>query len=166
VAANLGALMARQARTVLVIDTDIERQSLSAVTHVRSTPGLVDVLTGGVEWAAAVRAVVVGRGRSMDVLPGGAFGARGVLDAAAPEFASLLAHVRRRYECVLLSSPLSRAGELSAAASGAGGVIVTVRAARTHHRVIGPLAALIRGRGLLLRGLVLWERADPSLVSA
>ncbi|HKV50882.1 MAG TPA: hypothetical protein VJO52_06735 [Gemmatimonadaceae bacterium] len=165
VAANLGAVAARHVRTVLVIDTDVERQSLSSVTRVRGTPGLVDVLAGRVEWAATVRSVVVDRDRTIDVLPSGAFGAHEALDAMTPDVLQLLEHVRRRYDCVLLSAPLSSTGAMSATATLASPVIV-VRIARTPIRALERLTGLIRGRGARLRGILMWNRGEPIAVSA
>ncbi len=165
VAANLGAVAARHVRTVLVIDTDVERQSLSSVTRLRGTPGLVDVLAGRVEWAAAVRSVVVDRDQTVDVLPSGAFGAHETLDAMTAGVAQLLEHVRRRYDCVLMNAPLSGDGALSLTATLASPVVV-VRTARTSLRVLDGLAGLIRGRGGRIRGILMWSRGEPIAVSA
>lgn len=165
VAANLGAVAARQVRDVLVIDTDIERQSLSSATRVRGTPGLVDVLAGRVEWAAAVRSVVVDRDRTLDVLPSGAFGAHQAMDSMTADVTQVLEHVGRRYDCVLLSAPLSSAGGLSLTATLASPVVV-VRRSRTSVRALEGLTGLIRDRGCPVRGLLMWNRGEPVALSA
>ena len=165
VSANLGAVAARQVRNVLVIDTDVERQSLSSVTRVRGTPGLVDVLAGRVEWAAAVRSVVVDRDRTLDVLPSGAFGAHEALDLMMAEVTQLLEHVSRRYDCVLLSIPVSSVGALSLTAT-LGSPVVVVRRARTSVRSLQGLTGLIRDRGCGMRGILMWNRGEPIAVSA
>lgn len=165
VTANLGAVVARQVRDVLVIDTDVERQSLSSVTRVRGTPGLVDVLAGRVEWAAAVRSVVVDRDRTLDVLPSGAFGAHEALDSMTADVTQLLEHVSRRYDCVLLSAPLSSAGGLSLTAT-LGSPVVVVRRARTPVRSLSGLTGLLRDRGCRVRGILMWSRGEPIAVSA
>jgi len=164
VAANLGAVAARQVRNVLVIDTDVERQSLSSVTRVRGTPGLVDVLEGRVEWAAAVRSVVVDRDRTLDVLPGGAFGAHEAMDSMIASVTQVLEHVGRRYDCVLLSAPLSSTGGLSLTAT-LGSPVVVVRRARTSVRCLDGLTSLIRDRGNQIRGILMWNRGEPIAVS-
>lgn len=165
VAANLGAVAARHVRTVLVIDADVERQSLSSVTRVRGTPGLLDVLAGRIEWPTAVRSVVIDRDRTLDVLPSGAFGAHEALNAMGADVAQLLEHVRRRYDCVLLNAPVSNAGGLSVTATLASTVVV-VRTARTPVRVLDVLTGLIRGRGGRIRGILMWGRGEPIAVSA
>lgn len=165
VAANLGAIAARHVRNVLVIDTDVERQSLSSVTRVRATPGLLDVVAGRVEWAAAVRSVVVDRDRTLDVLPSGAFGAHGAMDSMSADVTQVLEHVGRRYDCVLLSAPLSSTGDLSLTAT-LGSPVVVVRRARTRVRSLNGLAGLIRDRGSQIRGILMWNRGEPIAVSA
>ena len=160
VAANLGAVAARQVRDVLLIDTDVERQSLSSVTRLPGTPGLVDVLAGRLDWAAVVRSVTVGRDRTLDVLPSGAFGAHEALDSMIADVSELLEHVGRRYDCVLLSAPMSRAGELGLAATVATPVVV-VRVARTPVSSLGRLTGLIRDRGAHSRGILMWNRGEP-----
>ena len=165
VSANLGAVAARQVRNVLVIDTDVERQSLSSVTRVRGTPGLVDVLAGRVEWPAAVRSVVVDRDRTLDILPSGAFGAHEGLDSMTADVTQLLEHVSRRYDCVLLSVPVSSAGALSLTAT-LGSPVVVVRRARTSVRSLHGLTGLIRDRGCRMRGILMWNRGEPIAVSA
>jgi MinD-like ATPase involved in chromosome partitioning or flagellar assembly len=149
----------------LVIDTDVERQSLSSVTRVRGTPGLLDVLAGRVEWAAAVRSVVVDRDRTLDVLPSGAFGAHEGLDSMITDVAQLLEHVGRRYDCVLLSAPLSSGGGLSLTAT-LGSPVLVVRRARTPVRSLVGLTGLIRDRGCQIRGALMWCRGEPIAVSA
>jgi hypothetical protein len=165
VAANLGAVAARQVRNVLVIDTDVERQSLSSVTRVRGTPGLLDVLEGRVEWAAAVRSVVVDRDRTLDVLPSGAFGAHEAMDSMTAAVAQVLEHVARRYDCVLLSAPLSSTGGLSLTAT-LGSPVVVVRRAHTSVRSLDRLTSLIGDRGCQMRGILMWNRGEPIAVSA
>jgi len=165
VAANLGAVAARQVRNVLVIDTDVERQSLSSVTRVRGTPGLLDVLEGRVEWAAAVRSVVVDRDRTLDVLPSGAFGAHEAMDSMTAAVTQLLEHVGRRYDCVLLSAPLSSTGGLSLTAT-LGSAVVVVRRAHTSVRSLDGLTSLIGDRGSQMRGILMWNRGEPIAVSA
>jgi len=164
VAANLGAVAARQVRNVLVIDTDVERQSLSSVMRVRGTPGLVDVLEGRVEWAAAVRSVVVDRDRTLDVLPGGAFGGHEAMDSMIASVTQVLEHVGRRYDCVLLSAPLASTGGLSLTAT-LGSPLVVVRRARTSVRCLDEVKTLIRDRGSKMRGILMWNRGEPIAVS-
>ena len=129
-----------------------------------ATPGLLDVLEGRVEWAAAVRSVVVDRDRTLDVLPSGAFGAQEAMDSMIASVTQVLEHVGRRYDCVLMSAPLSSTGGLSLTAT-LGSPVVVVRRARTSVRCLDGLTSLIRDRGNQIRGILMWNRGEPIAVS-
>ena len=166
VAANLAAAVARQVRTTLLVDADFETHSLATITRVPREPGLANVIAGDVDWAAAVRSVVVDRDRTMDVIPGGSFGlmpsGRGRrLDAADTGLADILERVSRRYECVVVSMPISRHGTMPIPTSARMPAIVCVRTARTRVLGLTELMTALRAHGAVIRGLVIWERDDP-----
>jgi Mrp family chromosome partitioning ATPase len=166
VAANLAAAVARQVRTTLLVDSDFETHSLATITRVPREPGLANVIAGEVDWPAAVRSVVVDRDRTMDVIPGSSFGfmpsGRGRrLDAADAGLAGILERVSRRYECVVVSMPISRQGNIPIPASARMPAIVCVRTARTRVLGLQELMAALRSHGAVVRGTVVWERDDP-----
>ena len=166
VAANLAAAIARQVRTTLLVDADFETHSLATITRVPREPGLANVILGEVDWAAAVRSVVVDRDRTMDVIPGGSFGlmpsGRGRrLDSADAGLADILERVSRRYECVVVSMPISRHGTMPIPASARMPAVVCVRTARTRVLGLEELMTVLRSHGAVVRGLVIWERDDP-----
>jgi Mrp family chromosome partitioning ATPase len=166
VAANLAAAVARQVRTTLLVDADFETHSLATITRVPREPGLANVISGDVEWAAAVSSVVVDRDRTMDVLPGGSFGlmpsGKGRrLDAADEGLAEVLERVSRRYECVVVSMPISRHGTIPIPTSARMPAVVCVRTGRTRMNGLSEVMAALRDHGALVRGLVIWDRDDP-----
>jgi Mrp family chromosome partitioning ATPase len=166
VAANLAAAVARQVRTTLLVDADFETHSLATITRVRREPGLANVISGEAEWATAVSSVVVDRDRTMDVLPGGSFGlmpsGRGRrLDAADAGLAEILERVSRRYECVVVSMPISRHGTIPIPTSARMPAVVCVRTGRTRVNGLSEVMAALREHGALVRGLVIWDRDDP-----
>ena len=174
VAANLAAAVARQVRNTILVDADFETHSLATVTRVPREPGLAGVIAGDVEWASAISAVVVGRDRTMDVLPGGSFSSaqsgkrrererESGREAAAEDvgLASVLERVARRYECVVVSMPISRHGTMPIPASARMPAVVCVRTARTRVLGLGELMGALREHGASVRGLVVWEREDP-----
>jgi Mrp family chromosome partitioning ATPase len=170
VAANLAAAVARQVRTTLLMDADFETHSLATITRVPPEPGLANVISGEVDWAAAVRSVVVDRDRTMDVIPGGSFGfmpsGRGRrLDAADAGLAEVLERVSRRYECVVVSMPISRHGTMPIPTSERMPAVVCVRTSRTRVLGLEELMAALRAHGAAVRGLVVWERDDPLVAS-
>lgn len=163
VAANLAATAARQARTTLLVDTDVAAHPVADVVRTRPTPGMVDVLARDIDWPEAITSVVVGRDRTMDVLPSGVL-ERGAPGAATGDaLARTLAHFTRRYECVVVSAPAPRSGDaqLVVSAPDAGAVIVCVCTARTRVAAFRTLLDSLRAREAPLRGIVVWDRNDP-----
>ncbi|HET7553101.1 MAG TPA: hypothetical protein VFK04_17545 [Gemmatimonadaceae bacterium] len=170
VAANLAAAVARQVRTTLLVDADFETNSLATITRVPREPGLAKVIAGDVDWSAAVSSVVVDRDRTMDVIPGGSFGlmpsGRGRrLDSADAGLADILERVSRRYECVVVSMPISRHGTMPIPTSARMPAVVCVRTARTRVLGLEELMAALHAHGAVVRGLVIWERDDPLVAS-
>jgi Mrp family chromosome partitioning ATPase len=170
VAANLAAAVARQVRTTLLVDADFETHSLATITRVPREPGLANVIVGEIDWPAAVSSVVVDRDRTMDVIPGGSFGLlpsgrRRRLDAADAGLADILERVSRRYECVVVSMPISRHGTMPIPTSARMPAVVCVRTARTRVLGLAELMSALRAHGAVVRGLVIWERDDPLVAS-
>jgi Mrp family chromosome partitioning ATPase len=159
VAANLAAVAARQPRATLLVDTDAETHAVAAVTRVRHTPGLTDVLELRLDWSEAITAMVVGRDRTMDVLPSGvAASAPGGVDDGAPEmFRVAMAHLERRYDTVVVSAPASS----TTTPATVGPVILCARVGRTSIAALTALATGVTARGASVQGLVLWDMSDP-----
>lgn len=166
VAANLAAVVARQVRTTLLVDADAPSRSASIVTRTRAPRGLQDVLAGRVEWSEVIRSVVVGRERTMDVLPAGPLGSGASLSASRNALSQLMQHLARRYECVIVSAPRSGQGAIPAATGVVREVIVCVRTGRTSLEMLHQLLSALAPDGAKLRGIVLWDREDPTPLSA
>lgn len=161
VAANLAAAVARQVRTTLLVDTDFETHSLATITRVPHEPGLAGVISGEVEWASAVSAVVVDRDRTMDVLPGGSFGSTPAARGTDAGLAGVLERVARRYECVVVSMPISRHGTIPIPSGERMPAVVCVRTGRTRVLGLAELMTTLRSHGAAVRGVVVWDRDDP-----
>lgn len=166
VAANLATAAAHTARATLLLDTDFDARSVSSVLRVRAEPGIAEVLARRLHWSAAVVPSIVGRNRSVDVLPAGTFKGGGSLASAAESFAAEVANIARRYDTLLISAPLSRRGAVSAAAAAVPDAIICVRSARTSVRVLQRIVDEARRDGARLRGLVIWEVDEPRLPAA
>lgn len=162
VAANLAAVAARQPRATLLVDTDIETHAVAAVAHVASAPGLTDVLDERVEWPETIAAVLVGRDRTIDVLPSGmGFAGMSALDAAVDAFRDELAHLGRRYDTVVVNIAAPRGGAPPALASAVRTAVVCACVGRTRLATLATLIARLEAQGIGIRGLVLWESPEP-----
>jgi Mrp family chromosome partitioning ATPase len=160
VAGNLAAIAARTGRSTLLLDTDFLIQPVAKMMGMPATPGVADVLAHRLGWAGAITSVLVSRGRSIDVLPSGVLA--GTLQAVAEEFGSEVERLSRRYETVVLSASTPEQGTMTVAAGAVGEVVICVRRGRSTHASLRALLAALEASGARMRGLVLWDRADPS----
>jgi Mrp family chromosome partitioning ATPase len=165
VAANLAAAAAHTARNVLVVDTDFDTRSLSAVLRVRDVPGLAEVLARRVAWTDVLGAALVGRERIVDVLPAGAVKGGATLASATGALHEELDRLARRYDCLIVSAPASPRGAVGASAGAMGDVILCARVGRTAIRVLQRLLIETRDAGARVRGIVLWEADDPAIAA-
>ena len=132
--------------------------------HVPPAPGLADVLDQRIEWPEAISAMLAARDRTIDVLPSGvaSTGSRALDDGAVALLRHELAHLGRRYETVIVSIPASPDGSAPAAAGAVDMAIICACVGRTRLATLAELAARVVAGGTTIRGLVLWEMADPA----
>jgi Mrp family chromosome partitioning ATPase len=160
VAANLAAIAARSGRPTLLLDTDFRVQPVAKMVGIPATPGVADVLAQRVAWAGAVTSVLVSRGRSIDVLPSGML--TGTLQAVTEQFSTEVDHLTRRYETVVVSASTPEQGTITVAAGAVGEVVICLRRGRSTHASLRAVLAALEASGARVRGIVLWDRADPA----
>ena len=156
---NLAVAAAHQARHALVIDADVTVHSVSAALHVPPAPGATESLTGEVEWPEVIVHAVVGRDRTIDVIPAGR--RRGTGEVAARTLRDAVAHLARRYDTVVVSAPWLREVPLEDTVSASPGIVVVARTGRTTAVGLKRLVAAIRRAGGTVRGIVAWDAPDP-----
>jgi len=160
VAANLAAIAARSGRPTLLLDTDFRIQPVAKMMGVPPTPGVADVLAQRVSWAGALASVLVSRGRSIDVLPSGML--TGTLQAVTEQFSSEIDHLSRRYETVVVSASTPEQGTITVAAGAVGEAVICLRRGRSTHAALRAILAALEASEAKVRGIVLWDRADPA----
>lgn len=158
---NLAAAAAGQARHALVIDADVTVHSVSAALHVPPAPGATELLAGEAEWPEVIINAVVGRDRSIDVIPGGR--RAGAEEVMPRTLRDAVAHLARRYDTLVLSAPWLREVPLDRAVSAAAGVVIVARTGRTTAVGLKRLVAAVRDAGGRVRGIVAWEAPDPAI---
>lgn len=161
VAANLAATAAHEARSALLVGTDFAAQSVAAVLHLEPTPGLGDVLVERVDWVEATRSVIVGRGRTIDVVTAGSPLGRTTLPGAVATLRAELERRARRYESIIVSAPLLADGSSSPLLEAVPRVLVSVRPGRTPVARLRRLVSTLAAGGWEVAGLVTWELPDP-----
>jgi Mrp family chromosome partitioning ATPase len=159
VAINLATAAAHQARHVLVIDADVTVHSVSAALGVPPGPGATESLTGEVEWPEIIAHAVVGRDRTIDVIPAGR--RLGANEVATRSLRDAVARLTRRYDTVVLSAPWLREVPLDGIVAGIPELVVVARTGRSTALGLKRLIAAIAGAGGSVRGIVEWDAPDP-----
>jgi Mrp family chromosome partitioning ATPase len=165
VAANLGAIAAEEARNTLIIDTDAGSCPVASALRLHAQPGIDDILDGKVSWPGATQHVLIGRDRTIDVVPSGT----GLPSPAVAEVSELLrreaARLARHYDTVLVVASKEHVFGGLAGALPMHDVLYCARVAHTRHADLRKAIAGIRQGGGRPLGLVLWDDAPPSLLT-
>jgi Mrp family chromosome partitioning ATPase len=160
-AVNLAAAASQQARHALVIDADVTVHSVSAALHVPPAPGATESLTGEAEWPEVIVHAVVGRDRTIDVIPAGR--RLEATEVASRSLREAVAHLAKRYDTLVLSAPWLREVPLERTVSALLGIVIVARTGRTTAIGLKRLVAAIRDVGGTVRGVVAWEAPDPAI---
>jgi Mrp family chromosome partitioning ATPase len=161
VAVNVAVAASHQARHAVIIDADVTVHSVSAALHVPPAPGATESLTGEVEWPEVIVHAVVGRDRTIDVIPAGR--RRGVDEVAERTLREAVAHLARRYDTVIVSAPWLREVPLEQTVAATPRVVVIARTGRTTAVGLKRLIKAIDTAGGLVSGIVVWEAPDPAI---
>jgi Mrp family chromosome partitioning ATPase len=162
VGANIAAGSSYEARTTLLIDADLPSGALASLLRVRGAPGVAEVLAGQVDWAATIVPAIIGRERTMDVVPAGG-SPEPPQPVAAEPVRHNLARIARRYDLVVVVTSQEQI------VRGADSILTTpdvIFCARTGITGLDALRAgidALRGAGARVRGLVLWNTHIPEL---
>ncbi len=159
VAANLATAAAQEGRSALLVDADMVLHSATAQLGVHSGPGVGELLEHRFEWAEALVPVIVGRDRSIDVLPAGHIADARLTRDELAVLRSGLEHLERRYDCVIVNAP----GALTPLAGLPRQLIVCVCQGATPVAELQRILRALRDQGARVRGVVLWEGEEPML---
>lgn len=154
VAVNLGQILAAAGREVVVVEADLRRPTLGEYVSLRSMHGLSDAIVGRVPVDEVVlpshlhpRLHVIGSG---ELPPNPAE----LLGGAAS--AALLEELRARFDVVILNTPpVLPVTDGAVLAALADGVMLVVRAGRTHLPQVSRAITTLQGVGATLLGTVL-----------
>jgi hypothetical protein len=161
VAINFAAIAAQEARTTLLVDTDGTASSVAAALRLHASAGLRGIIDGSVSWPEAVRATRIGRDRTIDVVPSG--NASLAFDDVKALLQRDALRLTRRYDAIVLVSAVEQASLGLPAALPIPDVIYCARAGLTPIAEVKRAIEEIEGTGARLRGVVLWDAADPIL---
>ncbi len=165
VAMNVAAIAADEARSTILIDTDVRSASIAAALRCHAEPGLADVIQQRIDWSEVTTQTMVGRDRVIDVIPSGIASAGLDGGVVVNLFRQEAARLARHYEAIVV------VGDVATAEAGLPGALPvpdTVICARAGHTRVTDLEAAIdaiRRGGGTLSGIVLWDAAPPVLLT-
>ncbi|MGI8618482.1 MAG: hypothetical protein ACR2L6_05260 [Gemmatimonadaceae bacterium] len=162
VAVNVAAIAAYEARSTLVIDGDPVTCGVAGALRIPPDPGLTAVLAETVALSDAVVFTTIGRDQMLAVLPAGK-------RAGQPSASSVkkvkedLQRVSSRYDMIVLAAPLAQTKQEASTIVPSADVILCARMARTPLRELSSAVETLRGAGMRVHGLVLWNTEPPQL---
>jgi len=163
VAMNVAAIAADEARSTILIDTDVTSATIAAALRCHAEPGLADVIQQRIDWSEVTTQTMIGRDRVIDVIPSGIASAGVDRNVVANLFRQEAPRLARHYEAIVV------VGDVTTAEAGLPGALPvpdTVICARAGHTRLSDLEAAIaavqRGGGVPA-GIVLWDAIPPVL---
>ncbi|MEM9255718.1 MAG: polysaccharide biosynthesis tyrosine autokinase [Pseudomonadota bacterium] len=152
VAINLAVALA-QMETVLLVDADLRRPSVSAAFGLPSQEvGLTDVLEG----AEDIEKCIVGVDAGFDILPAGSLPANPQELLSTAQFARLLERLSGSYQRVIIdSAPVNAVSDSLILATRVDSLVYVSLAEATPHKLVRKSLNLLRDKSLPLTGVVL-----------
>jgi Mrp family chromosome partitioning ATPase len=163
VATNVAAIAADEARSTIIVDTDSRTSPVAAALRTHAEPGFADIIERKYEWAEVTAPALVGRDRSVDVIPSGILNNPEQSTQVTQLFRQEAARLARHYEAIVIVAPLEHA------VAGLPGVLPipdAILCARVGYtRIANVQKALdgIRSAGGNPVGVVLWNAMPPAL---
>lgn len=164
VAVNVAAIAAYEARSTLVMDGDPDTCGVAGALRLPPDPGLTAVLAGNVLLSDAILFTTIGRDQMLAVLPSGKRAGQPTAQNVAKVKADL-DRVSSRYDMIVLAAPLAQTKQDATSIVPSGDVILCARMARTPLRELSVAVETLRGAGMRIHGLVLWNTDPPQLRS-
>jgi tyrosine-protein kinase Etk/Wzc len=162
IAANLGALAAEEARSVIVIDTDSISSPVSSALRLPPRPGLQDILDNRVSWPEATQHATIGRDRVIDVVPSGVGHSAADSDRVSDLLRRDAARMARHYDTVVIVASQATAFSGLPGVLPMHDVVYCARLGFTRHADLKQAMQSIRLGGGNPLGLVLWDDVDPA----
>lgn len=159
VAANVAAFDVREARSALVIDTDPVTSGIARALGVPSEPGLTSVLAGETAWSEALVYTPVERDQVLEVMPSGRRAGKPSAERAGRVRAELT-RVASRYDLIVFVATLQQVPESESTVLISRDVVACARIAHSSLKGLGAAIERLRGGGMIVHGLVLWD-AEP-----
>jgi len=152
-AANLAIVMAQSGARVLVIDGDLRSPSVADMFGIEGAVGLSDVLIGRVRLQDAIQVWGL---RNLSLLPAGTMPPNPSELVGSQAMVSLLRHVEKEFDVVLIDAPpLLPVTDSALLSKHVRGALVVVAAGRTHRGQLAGSIESLHNAGSGVAGIVL-----------
>jgi len=161
VASNIAAAAAYEARSTLLVDVDPATSTIANVFRVRSNPGLVDIVAGRADWSDAITQAVVGRDRTLDILPSGTSRSVEASAETVERIRGDFARMERRYDLIVIAAPIAYALRNAGSIIPGPDIVLCARVSHTRIAKLRTTVEQLRAMDLRIHGLVLWDDDLP-----
>jgi Mrp family chromosome partitioning ATPase len=161
VAANVAAAAAFEARSTLLVDVDPTSSTIANIFKIKSNPGLAGIIAGTADWASAIRQTVIGRDRTLDILPSGTRRTGAPPKDVAERIRQDFARMERRYDLIVIAAPTAYVLGGSGSIIPGPDVVLCARVAHTRIVHLRETVEQLRALDLRIHGLVLWDDDSP-----
>lgn len=152
-AANVAIAFAQQGHRVLLMDCDLRRSRIHRMFAESQTPGLTNVLVGGISPAEAIRPTRVD---GLMIMPSGATPPNPAELLGSMQMAALLEKLSETYDMLILDTPpLLAASDAAILSRVSDGAVVVVRAGRTERSALQTAIQQLGTVGARVLGTVL-----------
>lgn len=152
-AANLAIAFAQQGHRVLLVDCDLRRSRMHKVFNLPQTPGLTNILVGGLDPDGAVHSTEID---GLYVLPSGVLPPNPAELLGSAQMEHVLTALGLRYDLLILDSPpLLAASDAAILSKNADGALVIVRAGQTERNALNTAIQQLMTLGARVLGTVL-----------
>lgn len=151
--ANLAIVMAQSGARVLVIDGDLRSPSVAEMFGIEGGVGLTDVLIGRVKLGDAIQVWGL---KNLSILPAGTMPPNPSELLGSQAMVSLLRHVEKEFDVVLIDAPpLLPVTDSALLSKHVRGALVVVAAGRTHRGQLAGSVESLHNVGSHVAGIVL-----------
>ncbi len=151
VSTNLALVLAAAGKRVCVIDTDMRRPRVHKVFELDNKNGLTMVLIG----EATLDEAIINLEERLDILRCGPIPPNPSELLASSAFANIVAELRRRYDALIFDSPPAGVvSDASILSQRTDGVLLVVRAEKTHRALLDKAVRNLRAVGAEMLGAV------------
>ena len=162
VATNVAAIAADEARSTIVVDTDSVTSPVAAALRIHAEPGFADIIERRLEWAEVTGPAMIGRDRTLDVIPSGLSSAARNPKQITELFRQEAARLARHYEAIVIVATLEQAKAGLPGVLPIPDTILCARVGQTRIEDVRKSLDGIRQAGGNPVGIVLWDAPIPA----